>query len=449
MGYDSDNIMRYMQNVMDDPLKFTELFLGIEVHDYNKSFLIDQSKYVIYKTGRQVGKSLMCAAKALHKALRYEKQQIMIIAPTQDLAQHILWKVKDALQESQFASIIGGRHSLISRETQYTIEFSNGSKIMSRTAGFEGKTNRGFTPNMIIYDEAAYGPERSFVTLIPSLLTTLSQGGQLIYVSTPFGKSGAFYEAWVDSHSIGWSRHEAKSVDNPLATQETINMFKSSMTEAEYQQEILGEFTDEGDSYFGKDLVNRCIAEKISMTRKQDREYYMGVDVARYGRDETVYLILEVTPKSRKGTVVDMITETKNALTHTVGRIKALDAEWGFERIYLDSTTLGAGAYDMLTEEIDHIEEVVFSLSSKADIYHNLKLQMEQDNIKIPYDVKMINQLTGLQAKYTANNIMKIQPADPRMHDDRADALALAVMSLEDTYGGAILLDNGGLSLFT
>ena len=45
---------------------FAKMFLDLEVFDYNKVFLDCYDRFIVYRTGRQVGKSRNAGIKAIH-----------------------------------------------------------------------------------------------------------------------------------------------------------------------------------------------------------------------------------------------------------------------------------------------------------------------------------------------------------------------------------------------
>ena len=60
-----------MQKVVackDDEVLFADLFLHHKVHKHNEPFLRTREKWVIYRSGRKVGKSTTTAIKAIHFA---------------------------------------------------------------------------------------------------------------------------------------------------------------------------------------------------------------------------------------------------------------------------------------------------------------------------------------------------------------------------------------------
>ena len=84
------------------PTKFAEVFLDHKVFDYNKKYLDCKDRFIVYRSGRQVGKTVSTAIKAIHFAffapvmLETIKNEctIVIAAPTQNQATIMFDKIK-------------------------------------------------------------------------------------------------------------------------------------------------------------------------------------------------------------------------------------------------------------------------------------------------------------------------------------------------------------------
>ena len=392
-------------------------------YTYQQDFLLSESKRIAFRSGRQVGKTTMCAIKALYKALKHEKQVVVILSPTQRQSSLMFRKVR-AYSKNEL--II----DLIESESQTRISFKNGSEIHC-LPGNNPDTIRGYSPNLLIIDEAAFVKDDVYVSSEPSLAAT---NGQLILVSTPFGKRGRFYMSFFEDE---FEKYHIQSIESPLITQEFLDGQKGSKTELEYKQEFEGEFLEELDTYFPRQLVLDSIAE-IADGIKPQRDYYLGVDCARYGTDETVYVITEVW--QNKAQVLEIISTSKKPLTDVIGRVKDLHKKYGFRGIYMDSSGLGSGAVDsllgsglpiknLLTTTGKYADSVQFTLQNKEEIYKNLKLMMEQGRLFYPNHEKLIFQLCDLQYEFTEAGHLKLHHPE-RGHDDFPDALALAVAAI-------------------
>jgi len=150
----------------------------------------------------------------------------------------------------------------------------------------------------------------------------------------------------------------------------------------------------------------------------------MGVDVARKGRDETVFLIMAVD-EDDKAYVKETYGEGQSNLVDVAGRIGEYCRKYPIETVYVDETGLGAGVIDLARSQDLPVRGIVFSLSEKSKMYGNLRTLFENHRIKIPTLGKLINQLGMLKREYSIEGKMKVINEDDR-DDDYADALALA-----------------------
>jgi len=203
-----------------------------------------------------------------------------------------------------------------------------------------------------------------------------------------------------------------------------------TMTEIQFRQEFLGEFVEEADVFYSYELVKKVAVGDWKEKPEEDRErfkYYLGVDLARMGNDESAYVIVEYDEKEDGLRMANYQTTSKKPLTDAIGRIKALDNFWRFERIIIDETGLGGGVCDALKEEIGFkVRGFTFSSKEREELYTNLKYLMEKGKLTILNDIKLRNQLTSLTYEYTSSGRLKIKKPE-RGNDDLVDALALAV----------------------
>jgi len=179
------------------------------------------------------------------------------------------------------------------------------------------------------------------------------------------------------------------------------------------------------------------IRSEVKGERRDDRKYFLGVDIARYGRDATVYVTLEMSEGGR-GRIIRIDEDTKKPITHVVGRVLDLNNIYDYEKIFVDETSLGGAGVDMLVEKLDTVEGVTFSLQRKSELYKNLKILLEKGRLHFIDNDKLINQLMALVYEYTSQGMLKIH-APERIHDDYADASVLACLGFD--------MDNSCLAL--
>ena len=62
------NFMQVVAECADNPSKFSEVFLGHKLFDYNIKYINCKDRFIVYRSGRQVGKTMSTAVKAIHFA---------------------------------------------------------------------------------------------------------------------------------------------------------------------------------------------------------------------------------------------------------------------------------------------------------------------------------------------------------------------------------------------
>jgi len=404
------------EKILTDPVAFFTFATKTIPFEYQAKFLVMKGKRTAWRAGRQVGKSTTCAVKALFRAFMNPKEQILILSPTQRQSSLMFWKIKEFISENELIS------EAVIRETRTLIQFDNGSLIHSLPSGIKGTTIMGFSPTLIIIDEAAFVSEETFTAILPSLAST---NGDLILISTPFGRRGRFYEAFkTDS---GFQTLHVRSSQCPLITGNYLREEKKGMTRDEYMQQYNGEFIAEADNFFKKELILSCIGE-FEEGQLENCPKYLGVDFARYGLDETVFTSVAIT---QGGQIATYLIEAvpKSPITSDVQKIKELWNEHKYEAIILDSSGVGGGGVDMILEWAEKHEITIlpvnFTFKERANLYKHLKSLMEQHRIWMPDDKKLIHQLSEIRYQYLTGGL-KLEPP-PRGHDDYTDALCLAV----------------------
>lgn len=392
-----------------DASLFTERLFDHELFEYQRDFLNAGAKRKALICGRQVGKTEVAAIAGLHRAATRKNITVLITAPTQRQSSELFKRVKD---------LIGGTpiEPEIDRSTQTIIELGNDSRIICLPSGQDGNSIRGYTADYIIVDEAAFVPDQVFTSvLLPMLATT---DGTLALASTPFGKSGFLYEeAYLGDD---WHVTEVPSTESPLVTEEFVREQEQTLTEQEFRQEIRGEFVESADAFFPRDLIAEAVTPDPDF--RGHESVTLGVDLARHGTDRTVIL-----PVDGRGVVGPIERSTDWSLTEGAGRVAALVEEYDVTRVVVDETGLGAGAVEMLEDDVGRrlVEGVKFTIDRKQSLYNRLKSRLENGELTLPDDRILRQELTDLEYEFTRGGKTKIGHPDGA-RDDHADALALA-----------------------
>ncbi len=261
--------------------------VGWKPDEWQLHLLRSKAPQTLVLCPRQVGKSLSAAAKALITALTKPRSLSVIISRSQHQAAEVLLKVKilhaaymGHLREARRLQGVQWQPSPITdyavdeedsadattvRDNRLSKEFANGSRI--ETMACRGETAVGNTTDLLILDEAARMPDQVYMALRPTLAIAQSAGkGELLVLSTPFGKRGWFWEAWKsceDAKAKGnnpdWAQVSIKVEQCPRITPQFLASEERAMGRHWYQQEYLTIFRDAIDSVFSGDDVDRAV----------------------------------------------------------------------------------------------------------------------------------------------------------------------------------------------
>jgi phage FluMu gp28-like protein len=438
---------QFMQSILDcvnKPSVFSEVFLGHKLFDYNKKYVDCMDRFIVYRSGRQVGKTMSTAAKTVHFAFfapllsETVKNEciIVIAAPTQNQASIMFDRIRTLVVKNEFLSGYVVRNT----QTELWLNFLDNtgiSKIITRATGETGTGLRGYSPHVIIADECSFIKTDILRAFLPSGMATQAK---VWLTSTPFSKAGYFYEACQNSKPRNpdgmWTEFHVKSIQNPLIQKDPTFIEEiKRLTREEYTQEVEGEFLDIGDALIPNSLITESITD--GQPRGNVR-YYMGVDIARTGRDETVFTVVKVDDDDVVY-VEHVEAESQSNVVEVAGKIQDMVRDYRIETVYVDETGLGGGLVDLCKERRVPVRGVMFSLQEKADMYKSLRLLFENHKIKLKQVNKLVYQLSYLRREYTETGIMKIKSDE---HDDYPDSLVLACRAVS-AGGGWYVVDMG------
>src|SRR3990167_8986206 len=181
----------------------------IELDEWQKEIIADQSKYILLCKGRQIGGTSVFAEKAVQWMVE-KRKKILVGSITEEQAKLVIVMVKDILL-NRYKEVIGrGRN----KPTLDRIRLKNGGEIRSRPVGTMGDAFKGFTADVNWFNEMSKWPQIAFIAIMPTLLTT---GGEMWGDSTPFGKGTTenpnyFWTCFQNKTGL-WKVYHKSSVD--------------------------------------------------------------------------------------------------------------------------------------------------------------------------------------------------------------------------------------------
>ena len=374
---------------------------------WQQEVLVHDSNITI-RAGRQVGKSVVVAEKAVRFALAHKGSITLIIAASQRQSSLLFEKVRGTLQnldEDLFAE----------PPTLTRIVLKNGSKIYSLPAGKTGHFIRGFTVDMLIADEAAYIAEIVWNSVIPMIAVSRKTRGLgiLVLLSTPFGKGGFFYNSFTDPDFKQWHVNSEKC---PRIPKSLLLKEKKRLTKVQYAQEWLGEFAEEWNQFFKTDLLKRQMTfiEWSLSDKWEGSSFYAGIDVARYGGDENAFVITELSSTGQKLRAVKCHVTEMVSTVDTISRVIQLDQVYGFKKIFIDDAGVGGAVTDVLEDKLGRRVVGLNNASKrveiqgeekkkgilKEDLYSNVLVLLENGKLELISHLGLLRSLRSITFEY-------------------------------------------------
>ena len=240
--------------ISPDPLMFAGDVGLTDLDPWQRRLLTSRAPRVILLCSRQSGKSTMAALLALHKALTRPGSLVLVLAPAERQAKELFSKV------AQFYRTLG--HPLPAESyRKLGMNLSNGSRIEA-LPGSE-KTIRGFSGvDLLIVDEAARVDDGLYHAVRPMLAVS---GGELMLLSTPFGKRGALFEAWTGGEE--WDRYEVPAADCPRISEEFLEEERRALPSWVFRQEYECSFEETDDQVFTTEMIDAAVSEDVAPLR--------------------------------------------------------------------------------------------------------------------------------------------------------------------------------------
>lgn len=365
-------------------------------------------------SGRQVGKSEIIALKTA-RFVSKSRKSVLIISPTEEQAELMLSKVIGHLHDIDPKIIKSGKD----KPTKHKLLLKNGSLVMTKAVGQYGTGARGLTMDVVVPDECAYLPESIWAAITPMLLTT---GGVLWLLSTPNAQEGYFYQAYTNA-DFGFktfhvnSEEVAEGRPEPMRSRmlEYLAREKARMSPMEYAQQYLAQFQEELGQLFSDKLIGEV--QTLDRVPFEPGTYYLGVDVARMGGDETTFEILEL--KDKKFYQRENITQKYTLTTETISKILELNHQYNFKMIYIDDGGLGVAVFDQILNhpktrnKVTAINNASRSLEFdtnrkrkllKEDLYMNFKALLEKQDLFLLKDPTIAMSLKSIMVEHDLQN---------------------------------------------
>lgn len=162
--------------------------IPFELYPYQRALLDSAASQRLVLKARQVGVSQLIAGEALWLATHQPGATVLFVSRNLSAAQHLQRLVCQLLeQEIPLSPVV--------RRNEAEVILANGSTLRSLPASED--TGRTFAATAVYLDEFAHMPwaDRIYQAVAPCA----ARGGRVTVISTPFGKTNAFYRLWQES----------------------------------------------------------------------------------------------------------------------------------------------------------------------------------------------------------------------------------------------------------
>ena len=403
--------------------------MKIELDEWQKEFLAHKGDRLLC-TGRRVGKTYVMARGAIDRMIK-KKTQVFIFSITEEQSMIIIAMAKEYLGEIGTNSIKKSKQFT----NKKTITLKNGSIMRCRAAGDTGDSGRGFEADILIVDEASRMGKFFWIAVRPLILMT---AGEIWLGSTPYGKQGYFWEMFNESYNLKlpearfkvfYTTTEKVVRERKLTTSWTeerrtkvlslLESDKRTMSKLEYGQEYQGLFMEDLQQFFPDELIKKCQNASRPEGISENREYFLGQDIARMGEDETTYCIGYLTDSTDPDLIqVENLVTQHTYLTETFKNNLELDNKYDFKKMFIDDEGIGIGVFDMMIDD-DQLKRKTVGINNskrvidadgkekgilKTDLYFHLRTLMEKSKIRLLDDNSIFQSLKSVQYEYATDN---------------------------------------------
>ena len=371
----------------------------------------NQGKVLVIKAKRQVGKNFLGTAVLLNYCSMGKVNAIL--EPSLNQCRRVFKQITKALSRSGLLASCNA--------STLTIEFINGAEIMFKSAA-QGDNLRGDTiTGILIIDEAAFITDDVIETILP---TIDANNANLMIISTPLFTSGYFYEEYISEGLnklvLDWNKYDTSEFLSATKLEE----YRKKLSPNKFKSEYLGQFITENGLLFSN--LENCIG-----VPSKNGKVYIGIDFASgSGSDYTA-----ICGINEDGEQLFIKRVKDMPPTQQVEWLAEIINSYNTVKILAEKNSIGAVYIDMLKKKIRcPITNWTTTNSSKKDLVTNLQLALENKQIQILGDEKMLDELRKYQADVNLKTNVVTYNASVG-NDDQVIALMLAWKAYKGTLG--------------
>lgn len=435
---------------MASPTEFCRLVLGLDLFDYQREIAESPARYRCLLGSRQIGKSTLLGALALHLAWSQPGANVLIASTIDDAAKRLM---DTAVALAKAAPML--KDSVLDDQA-HLLKLSHGSTIRSIPSSIRQAI--GWTIDMLVTDESGYLDQGFWDHLEPVIAAR--HGSRVLVAGTPWGGPGhwfrSLYERGIttpDHFCRSWKLPAAVS---PLIDREWLAEKRRTMDPDTFRRMYEAEFTDVTGAYFSEDEIMGAVADydllppdKAQRLAVWDKEAgrqwpvvggVAGIDWG-YARDANAVTVLSVLQdEGANDQTIFYIPwlESHHNLPYHLMVDKCVNIARGYQVNVWASELNGPGV--MPSQELrralfrEHLEAPVAGVwtdqRAKQSGFAAVKGGLQRGTLILPRHPGLLAELRGLVYEQTDSGGLKIGPAAGRSSPDIAMSLMQATRAM-------------------
>lgn len=445
---------RHQLEIASDPVKWITEILGETPWSKQREIALSvrDNRRTAVQSCHDVGKSFIASRIVAWWIAAHPPGEAFVVtsAPTFQQVRAILWR--EIGRAHAKGNLVGHTTETEWKIGKELVGFGRKPSDYSPTA-FQGIHARYV---LVVLDEACGIPE-SLWDAADTLIT--NESSRILAIGNPDDPTSEF--AKICQPGTDWNKIRINAFESPNFTGEKIpdivrevlvsptwveeKRKKWSENHPFWQSKVLGLFPQQSATAL-LPLHHLMDATHRDYKPTEDDPRILGVDVARFGTDKTVFVLRE----GQKGRVVYNVMGSDTM--ETAKKVQSYMRRHKANLAAVDTVGVGGGVYDRLVEENENVlsmqaasraKDYMTYANSRAEWYWTVREQFEQGEIDLdPADEELIEQLAGLQFKVDTRGRIQIESKEDMKKrgldsPDRADAFALAFGRNDDQDWGS------------
>jgi phage terminase large subunit len=448
-----------VNRLQTDPVFFSKEILRAELWGKQKEVIesVRINKRTTVRSCHGAGKSFVAARTILWFLYSFPKSKVITTAPSYRQVKDILWReIRKAYHNSRFL--------LEGEITETKINIADDWFALGISTDQPDRFQGFHAINILLVVDEASGVKEDIFEAAEGIVS--SENAKVLLIGNPINLTGTFYDSF---KADTYNRIHVSAFDTPnfIAYNITLDDIKNNtwrekingLLPAPYlvtpewvydkyiqwtpespmwASRVIGDFPQQGeDTLIPLNKIEDAVNKDIPVDELLKER--IGVDIARFGSDKTIFL-------RKKGNKVLEIKEHINMDTMAVAQVLSIyiNTHPGAE-VLIDEIGIGAGVLDRIRQvcpmrDIEGINvgmeahDAGMFANKRAEIYWGLREMFMQGDISIPDDEELINQLANIKFSYSPKGSIIIESKEEMkkrgLHSpDKADALSLTLCS--------------------